>query len=112
MGSGSGGVEGWGHLVEVGEAQLVVLGVELEEERIEALGRVVDRAGVGPAATGSRGRCVVSAVSLSPAGRAHACMQSPGFGVAGRYGWRIFFSRLPGRTTSMYPSGIWPPELP
>ena len=29
-------------LVEISEAQEVVLGIELEEERVEALGRVVD----------------------------------------------------------------------
>ena len=34
-------------LVQIGDAHAVVLRVELEEERVEALGRVVDRAGVG-----------------------------------------------------------------
>mmetsp|Transcript_13932 Transcript_13932/g.35969 ORF Transcript_13932/g.35969 Transcript_13932/m.35969 type:complete len:322 (-) Transcript_13932:537-1502(-) len=33
-------------LVEIGQPQEVVLGVELEEERVEALGRVVDRSGI------------------------------------------------------------------
>ena len=30
----------------------------------------------------------------------------------GYAGWRIVFWRLPGSVTSMYPSGISPPELP
>ncbi len=34
-------------LVQIGDAQLVVLGVELEHELIQALGHVVDAAGVG-----------------------------------------------------------------
>ena len=50
-------------LVQVGEAEQVVLRVELEEQRVEALGCVVDR--------------------------------------AGEAGCRIFFSRFPGRMTSM-----------
>ena len=34
-------------LVQVGDPEAVVLGVELEEDLIEALGHVVDRAGAG-----------------------------------------------------------------
>eukprot|EP00966_Prymnesium_polylepis_P222626 5150202-Prymnesium_polylepis.2 len=79
----------WRTLVQVRDAQLVVLRIELEEQRVQALGRVVHRAGVRR----------VQDVALTAAGQddilhAQGCeftpVQSIGGHGARKNGWALF----------------------